>query len=98
MFLPRPGKVLPSSAPAPTMSATHSTAPTADQVKNRLRSILVTPATTVMKVRTIGTNRPMTSALLPCLSKNLFVLSKYLRLMMRPSRSYNGGPILRPIS
>ena len=27
------------------------------------------PATRVMKVRTSGTNRPMTSALLPCLSK-----------------------------
>ena len=47
----------------------HSTAPTRLQVKNRRRSIRPMPATTVMNVRTTGTNRPMTRALLPCWSK-----------------------------
>ena len=45
------------------------------------------PATTVMKVRTIGTNRPMTRALLPCFSKKAWVWSKYFLLRIRPSRS-----------
>ena len=51
------------------------------------RFIRVTPATTVMKVRTNGTKRPMTSALLPCLSKNTSVWSKYFFFRIRPSRS-----------
>ena len=66
--------------------ATQRTAPTALHVKKRRRSIRLTPATTVMKVRTIGTKRPMTRALLPCLSKKAVVLSKYFFLMIRPSR------------
>ena len=69
------------------MLPTQSTAPTKLHTKNRRRSIRVTPATTVMKVRTNGTNRPITSALLPCLSKNALVWSKYFFFSSRPSRS-----------
>jgi hypothetical protein len=54
-------------------------------MKNFRRSIFPMPATTVTKVRTIGTNRPMTSALLPCFSKKSWVWSQYFRLMIRPS-------------
>ena len=76
----------------------HSTAPTRLQVKNRRRSILPTPATTVMNVRTTGTKRPITRALLPWCSKNAVVWSKYFCLSTRPSRSYSGVPAARPIS
>ena len=62
-------------------------APIALQTKKRRRSIWVTPATTVMKVRTKGTKRPITSALLPCFSKNSEVWSKYFFLRIRPFRS-----------
>ena len=62
------------------MLPTQSTAPMKLQRKNRRRGIRVTPATTVMKVRTNGTKRPITSALLPCLSKNTRVWSKYFCL------------------
>ena len=76
----------------------HRTAPTNDQVKKCRRSILPIPATTVMKVRTIGTNRPRTSARAPYLSKKAWVWSKYFFLMNRPSRCASGSPIARPIS
>ena len=66
---------------------THRNAPTRLQTKKRRRGIRVTPVTTVMKVRTKGTNLPMTRALLPCLSKNASVWSKYFFLRIRPSRS-----------
>ncbi len=69
------------------MLATQRTAPTKLQKKKRRRGIRVTPATTVMKVRTNGTKRPITRALLPCLSKKTRVWSKYFCFRTRPSRS-----------
>src|SRR5699024_9899782 len=84
--------------PTIVIPVAQSTAPTADHVKKRRRGICPTPATTVTKVRTIGTNRPMTSALLPYLSKKLIVSSKHFRLRHRPSRAYRVGPIARPIT
>ena len=87
MFSPRDGNAEPRKNPSARMLPTQSTAPTKLQRKNRRRGIRVTPATTVMKVRTNGTKRPITSALLPCLSKNTRVWSKYFCLSTRPSRS-----------
>ena len=57
-----------------------------------------TPAITVMKVRTIGTNRASTMARLPYLSKNSAVLSTYFCLKIREfSRWKIAGPALAPI-
>ena len=95
---PREGKAAPRKYPSSVIERTQSTAPTRLQKKKRRRSIRVTPATTVTKVRTNGTNRPITSALLPCRSKKARVWSKYFCFMTRPSRWYSGGPIARPIS
>ncbi len=69
------------------MLSTQSSDPTRLQVKNLPRCISVTPATTVMKVRTNGTNRPITSALLPWRSKKSEVLSKCFFFSTLPSRS-----------
>ena len=69
------------------MPVAHSSAPTPLQTKKWRRSMRLTPATTVMKVRTMGTKRPRMSALAPCFSKNAWVSSKYFFLMNRPSRS-----------
>ena len=56
-----------------------------------------TPAITVMKVRTIGTKRPSTTARLPYLSKNFWVRSTFSRLNSREfGLSKIAGPAARP--
>src|SRR5665647_1941052 len=51
-----------------------------------------------MKVRTTGTKRARTMALLPCFSKKTCALSKCSGLRRRPPRAYSGAPTARPIS
>ena len=64
----------------------------------RRKLIVPTPAITVMKVRTTGTNRASTIARLPYFSKKSWVFSTYsLRNSLESSRLKIRGPARSPI-